>query len=145
MGNTGDRQDVHPVFRFSVQIEGLEGTIFNECTLPSFEVDVTTLVEGGFNSGSRQLPGRVKTTGRLVLKNGLGDTSKLMKWYKKSLVDPEGAVKNVDVVFYSSTQSEVMRLHFLKAFPVKWTGPTFKTSENTVAIESIELAYEEAY
>jgi phage tail-like protein len=143
MGATGDRQEVHPAFRFAVQIDGLEGVIFNECTLPSFEVDIITLVEGGFNTGSRQLPGRSKTTGRLVLKKGMGDTSKLLKWYKNALDDPESTVKNVDVVFYTSTQTEIMRLHFLKAFPIKWTGPTFKTADNTIAIESIELAYEE--
>jgi phage tail-like protein len=141
MGQTGERPEAHPAFRFAVQIEGLEGAVFNECTLPSLEIDMISYKEGGYNNGMRELPGQVKT-GRLVLKSGIASSSAMLSWYKKVLADPEGAVKHVTVVLYDSTHSEVMRWNFIKAFPVKWTGSTFKSSDNTIAIESIELAYE---
>jgi hypothetical protein len=31
-------------------------------------------------------------------------------------------------------------LNIEQAYPVKWTGPTLKTDDNTVAIQTIELA-----
>ncbi len=145
MGKTGERQEVHPVFRFAVQIEGQEGAIFNECTLPNLEVDVISLKEGGFNNGARQLPGQVRGTGRLVLKSGLVVSSDMLKWYKNVLDDPSQAAKHVSVVLYDSTHAEVMRLNFIKAYPVKWSGPTFKTADNTIAVESMELVYEEVF
>ncbi len=144
MPETGNRQEPTPGFRFAVQIEGIEGAIFNECTLPNLEVDLIILKEGGFNGGARQLPGQVKP-GRLVLKRGMVASGDLLKWYKKVLDDPGDAAKHVSVVFYDSTHTEVMRLNFIKAYPVKWTGPSFKTSENTIAVESMELVYDEVF
>ncbi len=70
MAETGERPEPHPGFRFAVQIEGIDGVIFNECTLPNLEIDLITVKEGGYNMGVRQLPGQVKT-GRLVLKRGM--------------------------------------------------------------------------
>jgi phage tail-like protein len=30
----------------------------------------------------------------------------------------------------------------VNAFPIKWTGPNFNASQNTLAIETIEIAHE---
>jgi phage tail-like protein len=37
---------------------------------------------------------------------------------------------------------EVRRWTFDGAYPIKWTGPSLNANENTVAIETLELAHE---
>ncbi len=143
MAPAGQRVESFASFRFAVQIEGIDEAVFSECTLPSLEVELHEQKEGGYNSGVHQLPGRVKA-GRITLKRGVTQSSKLMKWYRDIAVGKlSGAMKSVSVVMYDSTQSEVIRWDFERAYPVKWTAPTFKSSENAIAIESLELAFAE--
>lgn len=143
MAPAGQRVEAFASFRFAVQIEGIDEAVFSECTLPSLEVELHEQKEGGYNSGVHQLPGRVKA-GRITLKRGVTQSSKLMKWYRDIAAGMlSSAMKSVSVVMYDSTQSEVMRWDFERAYPVKWTAPTFKSSENAIAIESLELAFAE--
>ena len=62
-----ERPDAHPAYRFSVQIDGLPGATFTECTLPALAVEIQEQKEGGYNVGSHPLPGRVRR-GTLTLK-----------------------------------------------------------------------------
>lgn len=144
MAHTGQRVEAHSGFRFTVKIDGIDEAVFNECTLPALEVDVLEQKEGGYNNGVHLLPGRVKA-GRITLKRGVAQSSALLNWYRDVLNgDVSGALRPVSIVMYDSTLAEVMRLNFERAYPVKWSGPSFKTSENTVAVETLELAFAEA-
>jgi phage tail-like protein len=143
MAPTGNRPDPHAAYRFAVQIEGINEAVFCECTLPALEVELHEQKEGGYNHGVHQLPGRVKA-GRITLKQGLAQSNELLKWYQQVLGGaPDEAQKQVSVVMYDSMLAEVMRLNFTRAYPVKWSGPSFKTSESAVAIETLELAFAE--
>ncbi|RME39057.1 MAG: phage tail protein, partial [Deltaproteobacteria bacterium] len=79
-----------------------------------------------------------------TVKRGITQSTELLKWYRDvangQLQDAE---RNISVVMYDSQLNEVMRWNFDRAFPVKWTAPTFKTSENAIAIETLELAFAE--
>lgn len=143
MAPTGGRIEAHAAFRFAVELGGGEEAIFTECTLPSLEVDVHEQKEGGYNKGVHLLPGPVKA-GRITLKRGLTKSSALLKWYGDvASGKAQNAERNVSVVMYDSQLNEVMRLDFVRAYPVKWSGPTFRTSESTIAIETLELAFAE--
>lgn len=143
MAKTGNRVDPHAAYRFAVQIDGINEAIFSECTLPSFEVELHEQKEGGYNTGVHQLPGRVKA-GRMTLKRGLAQSNELLKWYLQVLSGKvTDARKKVTVIMYDSKASVVLRWTFDQAYPVKWTAPSFKTSESTVAIETLELAFSE--
>ena len=143
MSPTGERTDPHAAFRFAVQIDGIDEAYFSECDLPSLEVDVHEQKEGGYNTGVHLLPGPVKA-GRITLRRGLVTSSALLKWYQDvangKLSDVE---KAVTVVMYDSMQSKVMTLNFTRAYPTRWSGPSFRTGENAVAIETMELAFAE--
>lgn len=143
MPMTAKRTETHAGFRFAVQIEGIDEAIFTECSLPTLEVDVHEQKEGGYNGGAHMLPGPVKS-GKISLKRGIANSSELLKWYRNvasgSLRDVQ---RQVSVVMYDSTLTEVMRWNFLNAYPVKWSGPAFKTADNTIAIETLELAFAE--
>jgi phage tail-like protein len=40
---------------------------------------------------------------------------------------------------YDSRGNELSRWNFEKVLPVKWTGPTLKSDQGAVAIETLEL------
>ena len=58
----------HASFRFVVDVEGERLGAFTECTLPVVEWDAEEVKEGGLNSYTHMLPGRLKPA-RITLKN----------------------------------------------------------------------------
>jgi len=143
MAIPGERTEAVGAFRFAVQIDGIDEAVFSECTLPNLEVDIQEQKEGGYNSGVHQLPGPLKP-GKLVLKRGLAHSSQLLSWYQDVLTgNLKDVQKQVSVVMYDGELNEFMRWNFIRAFPVKWSGPSFKTADNAIAIETLELAYGE--
>lgn len=133
----------HAAFRFSVIIDGVPAAVFSECTLPSLEVDVHEQKEGGYNGGTHLLPGPVKA-GRITLKSGLSQTGVLLRWYQSVAYGKAAeAARNLTIVMYNSKGIPIMRLNFSGAYPVKWTGPTLRSSDSAMAIESLELAFSE--
>ena len=142
MAQTGKRPETYEAFRFGVELGG-EEAIFTECTLPSLEVDIHEQKEGGYNKGVHLLPGPVKA-GRITLKRGYAKSSALLKWYSDVASGKiQNAERNVSVILYSPTLEEVMRLNFVRAYPVKWSGPTLRSSDSAIAIETLELAFAE--
>lgn len=138
----GPKVEAHAVFRFLVDI-GNGQAVFSECTLPSLEVEVTEQKEGGYNTGVHLLPGPVKA-GRLTLKRGLTKSSELLKWYGQvASGDVKKATCNVTLTMLDQELNPVLRMSFVNAYPVKWSGPTFRLSDSTIAIESLELAFAE--
>jgi phage tail-like protein len=139
---SGSRPEAHPAFRFVVQIDGIAEAVFTECTLPSLEVEVEEHKEGGFNTGTHLLPGRV-TKGTVELKRGLTSSSALLAWYAAVM---EGQIatarRQVSVMLYDSQGEPVLRWDFSGAYPHKWSGPTLNAGSNEIAIESLTLSFE---
>jgi phage tail-like protein len=143
MTRTGERTEAHAAFRFAVEIDGIDEAYFSECTLPSLEVEVTEQQEGGYNNGVHLLPGRVKA-GRITLKHGITQSTELLNWYRDVMNgNVSAAIRRISIVMYDSRLDPVMRLSFERAYPAKWSGPTFNAADNSVAIETLELAYAE--
>jgi phage tail-like protein len=136
------RAEVHAAFRFAVQIDGITEAVFTECTLPSLEVEVHQQMEGGLNNAVHQLPGRVRA-GKITLKRGIATSSDLLGWYvdvaQGKISDSQ---RKVSVVMYDSLSEEVLRWNFEDVFPSKWTGPSFTSSSDQIAIETLELSYQ---
>jgi phage tail-like protein len=138
---SSQRTEVHAAFRFAIQIDGITEAVFTECTLPSLEIDVTQQMEGGLNNAVHQIPGRVKA-GKITLKRGITTASDLLNWYVDLAQGKiEDSERKVSVVMYDSLSEEVLRWNFQKAFPSKWSGPTFASANSQVAIETLELSY----
>ncbi len=142
MSATAQIAEAFSAFRFAVKVGDGEAT-FTECTLPSLEVDVLEQKEGGYNQGVHLIAGPVKA-GRLSLKRGVTTSNELLKWYLDvAHGDRKKAERNVSVIMFDSTGKPVLQLEFIRAYPVKWTGPVLKTSDNAIAIEGLELAFAE--
>jgi phage tail-like protein len=131
--------DPHATFRFVVDVSGVTTAVFTECTLPDIDWDTEPLKEGGLNTYVHQLPGRRKAS-KVVLKNGLA-TDALMVWYTAVMSEKfANFKKNISITLLSATHQPVLIWNVKDAYPIKWSGPQLKTSENTVAIQTLELA-----
>ncbi len=133
------RPPAHPSFRFTVEIEGINQAVFTECTLPSIDWDVLEIKEGGQNQLVHQRPGRRKS-GKITLKSGLGKAD-LISWYQKCMGEL-WIRKDVTVRLLGVDKSEVISWKLSKAFPTKWSGPSLKSEDSSIAIETLELAYQ---
>jgi phage tail-like protein len=129
---------ITPAFRFIVNVDGVYIGVFTECTLPTIEWDVEEIKEGGLNTYIHQLPGRRKSA-KITLKNGIGIGKQMLSWYTKNLSEKFSRHK-VTITLLNSLLVPIMVLDIQGAYPLKWTGPQLKTDENTIAIQSLELA-----
>jgi phage tail-like protein len=133
----------HAACRFYVQV-GEKGAalqaVFTEVSGLQVEMQVTEYEEGGTNDFVHRLPGRLKV-GNVTLKRGMTVSNAFLKWCMKTNI---GSLqrKNVTVVMYDVAGKPVVRWHFNKAYPVKWTGPQFTADSTAMAIESVEFTHE---
>jgi phage tail-like protein len=123
-----------------VKVEGITQAVFTEVTGLALEVATEDVEEGGRNDFVHRVPGRCKVT-NLVLKRGMTKSNDFLKWHldvAQGKINP----RSLSVIVFNTDGSESMRWNFINAYPVKWTGPQFKASDNGAAIESLELAHE---
>jgi phage tail-like protein len=125
-------------FRFVVAVDGSPTAAFTECTLPTIEWDAEMIKEGGLNTYVHQLPGRRKQT-TITLKNGVGIASDLMAWYIATM-NEKFKRRRVTITLLNRYHAPIMVWHIENAYPRKWTGPQLQTDENTIAIQTLELA-----
>lgn len=133
------RIDPHLNANFFVEIDGLIAGQFREVSGLEGTIDVHEYEEGGLNSYTHRIPGRVRH-GRLTLSHGLTDLLALWGWYEEVA---KGITyrKNVTVMMLDSKKLPVMWWDVKDALPVKWTGPTLDASRADVAVESLELIH----
>ncbi|MDX1616127.1 MAG: phage tail protein [Candidatus Promineifilaceae bacterium] len=133
-------KDAFPGHRFSVEIEGQVQAIFLECTVPTVEYEVEPIKEGGLNTHVHYLPGRRKEF-QITLKKGLG-TASLMDWYI-DMMSEIFVPKKVEIHLHDSTGDKIVTWRLDKALPIKWAGPSLKTSDSAIATESLDFKGEE--
>ncbi|MGH2344420.1 MAG: phage tail protein, partial [Chloroflexota bacterium] len=125
-----------------VEVQGIEVAYFSECSGLSLTTDTFEYSEGGLNSYTHKLPVRTKV-GNITLKRGLVTADTLWTWYS-AVVDGSINRKAITVNAYEQTAGTTsptkISWSLADALPVKWTGPSFKASENAVAIDSLEFA-----
>ena len=131
--------EARPGCRFYVQVDGVPQAVFSEVSGLSMEVAVEDVEEGGQNEYVHRLPGRCKV-GNITLKRGLTTSNDFLKW---SFEIAHGTItpKHITVILFNPDGTEAMRWSFMKAYPVKWSGPQFKADDAHVAIETVELAH----
>ena len=129
---------ITPGFRFVVAVNGAPIGAFTECTLPAFDLDVETVKEGGLNTYVHQLPGQRKAA-KITLKNGVGVGRALLAFYLMAMRERCPRM-HVTITLLNPLLIAVLVLHISDAYPLKWDGPQLRSGENTVAIQTFELA-----
>ena len=144
MPATARRVDPYITCYFKVEIKGIQEAFFRECSGLEGEIEVLSYEEGGVNDHPHKLPGRAKSP-NVVLKRGMTDSNDLWQWFSdvtKGVTKGKIERRTVEIVLCDAKGSEVRRWTFYGAYPIKWTGPSLNSTENAVAIETLELAHE---
>lgn len=136
---TGEKPYPYTSFRFSVEIEGITVAQVSDVTGLTLETETESYEEGGVNDFVHQLPKRTKYQ-HITLKRGITDKEDMWSWYQ-DVVSGKFRRKDGAIVLKSVNNEDKWRWNFVKAYPVKWTGPELKADSNTVAFETIELAH----
>lgn len=140
-------------FHFKVEFIGVDGMEadtehhFQEINGLSFEVETEDFKEGGENRFSYKLPKRIRYP-NLVLKRGLLKGTALLAWFKSAIST------YFTVVVYDFKPADIMITlldeagqpaaiwNVVQAYPLKWSVSDFKSTENAIVVETIELAYQ---
>ena len=112
---------------------------FTEVSGLTSELEVMSYNEGGKNDGVHKLPTRMKHP-NLVLKRGVTTVKDLQQWAQESFMGPDR--KEITLTMYNEQLEKIRIWSFKNAYPVKWTGPSFNSAQNTVATEVIEIAHD---
>lgn len=131
-------------FYFSVKIDGISGA--GECSfqdVSGLNVSFSTesINEGGNNTFSWKLPTRPKYD-NLVLKRGILKNSTLItNWINNAVSNYVFAPKQVDISLLDEQSKVVISWSLVNAYPVSVKISEFKAMENSLAFETLELAY----
>lgn len=116
-------------------------TSFQEVSGIKSEITVEEISDGG---DVYLLPKSVKYP-FLVLKRGIANTnSPLVKWCKDVFEsDFNKPIRPMEVKLYllDEKQNPIIGWSFANAYPIKWEIENFNSTKNKVAIETIELCY----
>lgn len=105
------------------------------------ELEVFTYAEGGMNDFVHQLPVR-HTWPRITLKRGVVRDPGLYFWYSAGLTQALGARRNGAITMLTPGGTPAIIWNFFDAIATKWVGPELSSMQNTVAVESIEIAHQ---
>ncbi len=140
MPTSGDRNDPFLAFRYKVTVDNMPPAGFSEVSGLQLEVEFQDYAEGGLNTHMRKFAGRTKQT-NLTLKRGIVDRA-LWDWHY-GLTQGSASYRNVTIIVYDpSGSTEVMEWRVIRALPAKWIGPALNATQNSVAVETLELVHQ---
>ena len=132
----------HPFssFNFKVEIcnDGKQLALFQEVTGISASIETIDLKEGGVNNTIHKLIGHT-SYGNVILKRGLVDTE-FIQWINDVI---NGNIYRKDIIVtINDDTGEYISYKLLNTLPVKWEGPNLNVMNDSIAVESLELAVE---
>jgi phage tail-like protein len=140
-------------FHFKVEFVGVDGMgadeeqRFQEVTGLTFEVETEELREGGENRFVYKLPKRAKYP-NLVLKRGMLTNTALLDWFKSAMntyftvVIYDFKPADILITLMDDSGQPAAVWNVMQAYPLKWSTSDFKAADNSVVVETIELAYQ---
>lgn len=140
-GQGGSWVDPYRGFNFKLEIQGLMGGHFAECSGIGVKVDVISYREGGNNQLTHRIPGAVQYSG-ITLRYGLTKSTDLWTWLQKVV---QGTVerRNVSVVMLEADgNTEALRWNLINAWPSEWQGAPLDAMASELAIETMTLVFE---
>ena len=136
-----NRTDPYLSGNFLVEIDGVTSASFSEVSGLDVSTDVIDYREGNSAENAvRKLPGLHKFS-NITLKRGMVQDLSLWNWMQTVL---NGNVQrtSVSIVLLDRADNPVWRWNLTNAWPCKWSGPVLKAECDEVAIETLEICYE---
>ena len=107
----------------------------------SFAYAVEDYREGGLNTYTRKIIGPLKYENVRLSRPVDSDSMLIAIWLTANLV--KIVPQTMSIIALDSAGNEVTQWNLSGVVPVKWTGPTLDVNGNQVAMETLELAYDE--
>ncbi|HMT20653.1 MAG TPA: phage tail protein [Promineifilum sp.] len=130
-------------FHFGIDLGGVIQGFFTECSGIGSEHEV---IEHKVTANGKEvimkIPGRLKWE-NITLKRGITSSMDIWKW-RKDVEDGkvDSARRDGSIVMYDQNLKEIARWNFLRAWPVKVTGPQPKSDSNEIGLEELTIAHE---
>ena len=130
-------------FNFYVEVDGagdIKGR-FTEVGGLSAQVAEYEIKEGGLNTRTHKLPGRV-TWGPITLKKGVGDELFFNEWWMKVVNEPKECRKNLSILLLNRDGETFRRWDVQNAWPKSWEAPSMNSNSSEIAIETLVLNHD---
>jgi phage tail-like protein len=114
---------------------------FQEVTGFSTEITTEEIDEGGENRFTHRVPKKAKY-GNLVLKRGMMVSTGLKTWLNNAIDEFTFKPVNLTVNLLDEEHNTLVSWSFVRAYPVKWSVSDLKAQDNSLVIETLELAYQ---
>ncbi|MBD3421970.1 MAG: phage tail protein [Chitinivibrionales bacterium] len=122
-------------------------TLFQEVSGMSMSLGTEDYNEGGENRFAHRMPTMAKFS-NLTLKRGLLADSQLITWIEHAVTNIEAGDEDnlkpttVNVTLLNEKSEPVADTYsFVRAWPVKWAVSDFKSTDNSIVVETLELSY----
>jgi phage tail-like protein len=140
------REDPYAAYNFLVIVTNVSDDgvsvsgSFTEASGLELEVPPIEYRTGSEDITVRKIPGLKKFT-NITLKRGVTGHVGFWNWVKEAL---DGRVRRTSgsIVMLDENRQETMRWNFDRAWPTKYTGPSFNATKNEIAMETLVLAVE---
>jgi len=133
-------EDPTQQYRFKISIEGITGIGFQKASGLESEIEVTEYREGGYNR-MRKIPGQEKT-GTVTLERGSFKDKHLFTWFKQVLTQ-ENFRKTITITEQDHLGRDMRTWTLFEAWASKVAAPELDASSSDVAVESVEIQFEE--
>ncbi len=138
-----NRSDSYLPHCFALELDGVITTTFSRCEGLESEKYVYEVEEGGY--GIHRFEGRTRFP-NLILEKGISTCDDLYRWYYDVIhSDKPVERRSGSVILMDQSGEEVKRWNFFRALPCRWIGPTLDFRANGIAVERIELIYEDLW
>jgi phage tail-like protein len=125
---------------FNVSIDGLDLGSWTSLSGLSVKIDTSPRAETAMTFFQHHLPGSL-SYGHITLSRPVSaDTEKVLTWLSTYHMLPLPLTAVINCLNQSG--GTVVSFNLIGVTPVGWTGPNMDVSQNQVAKESLELAYQ---
>jgi len=118
---------------------------FSECSGLEMSLDVQEFMEGGNNGTVLKFPTRLKpgniTLKKGLMRRGLTTPADLWSWFNDFSLG-QGRRRDGVITVMDGTHTAHTVYSFRRGLPLKYSGPQLNAGQNTVAVESVEIAHE---
>lgn len=133
-------QDPGTTIFYRLSIDGEDFGLFNTCEGFTVQAQAEQHEEGGNNSFTWHLPGRINYSNVRLSRPLNEDSNKINQWMEASVA--VGFLRpTAEITAMRPDGSEVCTWGLNEVTPVNWQGPTFNAESPGLATESVELAY----
>jgi phage tail-like protein len=127
--------------RFAVVVDGIDLGAWESCAGLKVDFGLVEWAEGGTNSHSYWLPGRLKYE-KITLTRAMaaGDSARLIAWLSSRIDKDTGGTAKITL--RDAHNQDVCSWTLKNVLPFAWEGPGLDAKQNTVALEKLVLAHE---